>query len=99
MQERADRELTRRSRVVQVLPGRRSPIGTTGTVFSEMAGDWTGRRWFGDDSIGRAVEGAKVNEPAHAYEGAAAEYAARIIAPMVADDPIPGRKAAQHAPE
>ena len=99
MQERADRELTRRSRVVQVLPGRRSPIGTTGTVFSEMAGDGAGPRWFGDDSIGRAVEGAKVNEPAHAYEGAAAEYAARIIAPMVADDPIPGRKAAQHAPE
>lgn len=87
MQERADRELTRRSRVVQVLPGRRSPIGTTGTVFSEMAGDGAGRRRFGDDSIGRAVEGT------------AAEYAARIIAPMVADDPIPGRKAAQHAPE
>lgn len=99
MQERADRELTRRSRVVQVLPGRRSPIGMMGAVFSEMAGSWADRRRFGGDSIGRAVEGAKVNEPAHAYEGAAAEYAARIIAPMVADDPIPGRKAAQHAPE
>lgn len=79
---------------MQVLPGRRSPIGTTGAVFSEMAGDGAGRRRFGDDSIGRAVEGAKVNEPAHAYEGTAAEHAARIIALVVADNPIPGRKAA-----
>lgn len=38
VQERADRELKRRSRVVQVLPGRRSPIGMMGAVFSEMAG-------------------------------------------------------------
>ena len=78
---------------------RKALIRMMGAVFSEMDEDWAGPRWFGDDSIGRAVEGAKVNEPAHAYEGAAAEYAARIIAPMVADDPIPGRKAAQHAPE
>ena len=99
VQERANRELKRRSRVVQVFPSRKALIRMMGAVFSEMDEDWAGPRWFGDDSIGRAVEGAKVNEPAHAYEGAAAEYAARIIAPMVADDPIPGRKAAQHAPE
>lgn len=64
-----------------------------GAVFSEMARDWADRRRFGGDSIGRAVEGAKVNEPARAYEGTAAEHAARIIALMVADNPIPGRKA------
>ncbi len=93
MRGRAGRELRRRSRVVQVFPGGKSPIGTTGTVFSEMAGDWTGRRRFGDGPIGRAVEGAKVNEPARAYEGTAAEHAARIIALVVADNPIPGRKA------
>lgn len=63
-------------------------------VFSEMDGGWAGSRRFGDDSIGRAVEGAKVNEPAHAYEGTAAERAARIIELVVADNPIPGRKAA-----
>ena len=68
-------------------------------VFSEMVGGWAGRRRFGGDSIGRAVESAKVNEPAHAYEGTAAEHAARIIVSLVADNPIPGRKAAQHAPE
>lgn len=94
VQERADRELKRRSRVVQVFPSRKSPIRMMGAVFSEMDEDWAGRRWFGDDSIGRAVEGAKVNEPAHAYEGTAAEHAARIIALAVADNPIPGRKAA-----
>ena len=64
------------------------------SVFSEMAGDWAGRRRFGDDSIGRAVEGAKANEPAHAYEGTAAKCAASIIALVVADNPIPARKAA-----
>lgn len=72
---------------------RKSPIGMTCAVFSEMDEDWVGPRWFGDDSIGRAVEGAKVNEPARAYEGTAAEHAARIIALVVADNPIPGRKA------
>ncbi len=94
VQERANRELKRRSRVVQVFPGRKSLIRMMGAVFSEMDEDWAGRRWFGDDSIGRAVEGAKVNEPAHAHEGTAAEHAARIIALVVADNPIPGRKAA-----
>ena len=94
VQGRADREPRRRSRVVQVFPSRKSLIRMMGAVFSEMDGDWAGRRWFGDDSIGRAVEGAKVNEPAHAYEGTAAEHAARIIALVVADNPIPGGKAA-----
>lgn len=94
VQERANRELKRRSRVVQVFPSRRSLIRMMGAVFSEMDEDWASRRWFSDDSIGRAVEGAKVNEPAHAYEGTAAEHAARIIALAVADNPIPGRKAA-----
>ena len=94
VQERANRELKRRSRVVQVLPGRKSPIRMMGAAFSEMDEDWAGRRRFGDDSIGRAVEGAEVNEPAHAYEGTAAEHAARIIALVVADNPIPGGKAA-----
>nr|WP_222705694.1 transposase [Collinsella sp. BA40] len=94
VRERANRELKRRSRVVQVFPSRKSPIRMMGAVFSEMDEDWAGRRWFGDDSIGRAVEGAKVNEPAHAYEGTAAEHAARVIALVVADKPIPGRKAA-----
>lgn len=94
VRERANRELKRRSRVVQVLPGRKSPIGMMGAVSSEMDEDWAGRRRFGGDSTGRAVEGAKVDEPARAYEGTAAEHAAMIIALVVADNPIPGGKAA-----
>lgn len=94
VRERANRELRRRSRVVRVFPGRESLIRMMGAVFSGMDEDWAGRRWFGDDSIGRAVEGAEVNEPAHAYGGTAAEHAARIIALVVADNPIPGGKAA-----
>ena len=94
VQERANREPRRRSRVVRVSPSRNSPIRMMGAVFSEMGEDRAGRRRFGDDSIGRAVEGAEVNEPAHAYEGTAAEHAARIIALAVADNPIPGGKAA-----
>lgn len=94
VQERANRELKRRSRVVQVFPSRKSLIRMMGAVFAEMDEDWAGRRWFNDNSIGRAVEGAEVNAPAPAYEGTAAEHAARIIALVVADNPVPGRKAA-----
>ena len=78
--------------MVQVFPSRKSLIRMMGAVFAEMDEEWAGRRWFNDDSIGRAVEGAKANAPAP--EGTAAEHAARIIALVVADNPIPGRKAA-----
>lgn len=94
VQERADRELKRRGSVAQAFPGRKSPIRMTGAVFSEMDEDRAGRRRFGDGPIGGAVEGAEADEPARTYEGTAAEHAARIIALAVADNPIPGRKAA-----
>ena len=35
-----------------------------------------------------------MNAPAPAYEGTAAEHAARIIELVLADNPVPGRKAA-----
>lgn len=94
VQERANRELKRRSRVVQVFPSRKTLIRMMGAVFSEMDEEWAGRRWFNGESMGRAVEGAKVKAPKHAYEGTAAEHAARIIELVVADSPIPGGKAA-----
>ena len=65
-----------------------------GAVFSEMGEDRAGRHWFNDDSIGRAVEGAEVNAPAPAYGASAAEHAAGIIEPVVADNPVPGRRVA-----
>ena len=94
VQERANREPRYRSRVVQVFPSRKSPIGMMGAVFAEMDGEWAARRRLDDESMGRAVEGAKVNAPAPAYEGAATGHAARIIALVAADNPVPGRKAA-----
>ena len=94
VQERANREPRHRSRVAQVFPSRKSPIGMMGAVFAEMDGEWAARRRLDDESMGRAVEGAKVNAPAPAYEGAATGHAARIIALVAADNPVPGRKAA-----
>lgn len=61
---------------MQVFPSRKSLIRMMGAVFAEMDEEWAGRRWFNDDSIGRAVEDAKVN------------------ALIVADNPVPGGKAA-----
>lgn len=94
MQERADREPKRRSRIVQVFPSRKLPIRQDdgGCVLGD------GRGLSGSPPVQRrlhrqgAVEGAKVKAPKHAYEGAAAEHAARIIAPVVADNPIPDGK-------
>lgn len=94
VQERANRELKRRSRVVQVYPSRQSLIRMLGAVFSEMDEDWSSRRWFNEVSIARAVEGAAVNAPAPAYVGTATEHANRIIGLVLADNPVPGRKVA-----
>lgn len=79
---------------MQVFPSRKSLIRLMGAVFSEMDEEWACRRWFGDASMARAVEGSKVNAPAPAYNGSAAEHAARIMALVMADNPVPGRRAA-----
>lgn len=93
VQERANRELKRRSRVVQVFPSRKSLIRMLGAVFSEMDEDWATRRWFTEESIAQALAPAKPTAPAPAYEGTAEEHARRIIDVVIADNPI-GRKAA-----
>lgn len=92
VQERANRELKRRSRVVQVFPSRRSLIRMLGAVFAEMDEDWASRRWFTEDSIAKAY-GKNAGAPAASYTGDARERAKRIIELVVADSPI-GRKAA-----
>ncbi len=93
VQEHANRELKRRSRVVQVFPSRRSLVRMLGAVFSEIDEDWAVRRWFTEESIAQDATSAKVAAPAPAYEGTAEEHARRIIDVVVADNPI-GRKAA-----
>ena len=93
VQERANRELKRRSRVVQVFPSRKSLIRMLGAVFSEMDEDWASRRWFTEESIALAVSSAKSAAPAPSYDGTAGEHARRIMEVVVADNPI-GRRAA-----
>lgn len=92
VQERANRELKRRSRVVQVFPSRRSLIRMLGAVFAEMDEDWASRRWFTEDSISLAHSG-KASAPTPTYGGDAHEHARRIIELVMADNPIK-RKAA-----
>ena len=92
VQERANRELKRRSRVVQVFPSRKSLIRMMGAVFAEMDEGWAGRRWFTAESIAAAVEGRGCNPPAPGYAGSAQEHARRIMELVVADNPIDGRR-------
>ena len=44
VQERCNRELKRRSNVVQVFPSRKSLIRMLGAVYSEMDEDWSSRK-------------------------------------------------------
>lgn len=92
-QERANRELKRRSRVMQVSPSRRSLIRMLGAVFSEMDEEWAQRRWFTEESIAQAIASTQHSAPAPVYEGTAEEHARRIMDVVVADNPI-GRRAA-----
>lgn len=93
VQERANRELKRRSRVVQVFPSRRSPIRMMGAIFSEMDEGWATRRWFTEESTAQAAPPVGSAAPAPSYDGTTEEHAKRIIDVVVTDSPI-GRRAA-----
>ena len=88
VQERVNREVKRRSRVVQVFPSRKSLIRMLGAVLSEMDEDWSTRRWFTEKSISEAYEepGRRKPAPKPKYEGTAAEHAARIITLVLSDN-------------
>lgn len=88
VQERANREIKRRARVVQVFPSRKSLIRLIGAVLSEMDEEWACRRWFDGDSIAEAYEDRSkwAPAPAPSYDGTAAEHAARIITVVLADE-------------
>lgn len=93
VQERANRELKRRSRVVQVFPSRKSLIRMMGAVFAEMDEEWSTRRWFTEDSIAKAFEIASCKPPAPTYAGSAKEHAGRIMTHVLADNQINGKAA------
>lgn len=87
VQERMNREIKRRANVVQVFPSRKSLIRLLGAVLSEMDEEWASRRWFTEESVSEVFEDRRRWRPGRppAYEGTAAEHAARIIAVVLAD--------------
>lgn len=95
VQERMNREIKRRARVVQVFPSRKSLIRLVGAVLSEMDEEWASRRWFTEESISEAYEDRSRWKPVPpaAYEGTPAEHAALIISLAMADEGA-SRKAA-----
>lgn len=96
VQERTNREIKRRSRVVQVFPSRRSLLRYVGAALAEMDEAWQSRRWFSAGSVQEAFEREEQRRPAPAptYEGTAAEHAAAIIRLVKADGVDSRRRAA-----
>lgn len=56
VQERLNREIKRRSRVVQVFPDRKAALRLIGAVLAEIEEKWHLRRWFNDISVLDAYE-------------------------------------------
>ena len=63
VQERMNREIKRRSRVVQVFPSVNSVLRLVGTVCAEQDEDWSSRRYISPESMRRLSEPAEP-EPA-----------------------------------
>lgn len=55
VRERDNREIKRRSRVVQVFSSESSPLRHVGSVMRDQAKTWSGSRHFSKRRIGRAV--------------------------------------------
>lgn len=74
VQERTNREIKRRSRVVQVFPSERSLERLVGAVMCDVDGEWRQRRYFSDAKIAELYEGMPAPEPPS--EGKAVELRA-----------------------
>lgn len=59
MQERANREIKRRSRVVQVFPSESSPLRRLGAVMCDQAETWSSSRNFSERKM------AEMHDAAH----------------------------------
>lgn len=60
VQERTNREIKRRSRVVQVFPSAESMVRLVGAVMAEQDEDWSSRRWIVPASLSGLEEPAPV---------------------------------------
>ena len=56
VQERANREIKRRGRVVQVFPSAASLLRLIGAVCAEMDEDWSSRRYMGGEAVSAFYE-------------------------------------------
>lgn len=75
MQERANREIKRRSRVVQVFPSEKSLERLVGAVMCEQDEIWSESRYFAQEKIQELYDEKRAMAPA-ASEAPAAELAA-----------------------
>ena len=72
----ADRKSKRRSRVVPVLPARKSLIRMLGAVLSKADEDRAPRRWLAEESIALAAAPMRVRATP-SYDGTAGEHTTR----------------------
>ncbi|MEY8405490.1 hypothetical protein [Adlercreutzia muris] len=80
----ADRKSKRRSRVVPVLPARKSLIRMLGAVLSKADEDRAPRRWLAEESIALAAAPMRVRAPTPSYDGTAGEHTTRATEAVVA---------------
>lgn len=63
VQERANREIKRRSRVVQVFPSVKSLIRLIGAVCAEIDEDWSSRHFISSDSLANGEQYVTAQKP------------------------------------
>ena len=77
VQERANREIKRRSRVVQVFPSESSLLRLVGAVMCDQAETWSGSRYFSERKIAEMHDAAFRMGAAGEHDWAELEKAAR----------------------
>jgi putative transposase len=77
VQERADGEVRRRSRVVQTPPSEASPTRLVGAVLCGRDEGWSGSRFFSDEKISEPCEDRPKPEPPSEERRFVAEQATR----------------------
>ena len=77
VQERANREIKRRSRVVQVFPSESSLLRLVGAVMCDQAETWSGSRYFSERKMAEMHDAAFRMGAAGEHDWAELEKAAR----------------------
>jgi putative transposase len=91
VQERANREIKRRGRVVQVFPSAKSLIRLIGAVCSEIDEDWSSRHYISPKSLAELAEETDSQAPIITEE--VMERALRLVTVAIESVQV-GRRAA-----